>query len=125
MRKPPLKQGSDEAKGMPRKQMDRLRVQAQLDVDGLIESHLKYGDSWRKKGGLGAYFTLSRKIDRYELACARAGYDVFKAIRDTPSSDGKLCGKDSLLDDIGDLRRYLLLLEEYITRPESEAQDED
>ena len=118
------KRGSPDAKAMPKCQEDRLREQAQLDVVGLIASHLKYGDSWRKKGGLGAYFTLARKIDRYERACEMAGFDVFQAVKNTPASDGTLFGKDSLLDDITDLRRYLLLLEEFVTRRESETHDQ-
>lgn len=93
-------------------------------MEGLIAAHLRYGDSWRKKGGLGAYFTIARKLDRYERACGLAGYDVFRAIKETPASDGSLFGKDSLLDDISDLRRYLMLLEEFVTRTQKEQGDE-
>lgn len=110
------KRESSDVRAMPKEQANRLREQAQLDVEGLIASHAKYGDSWRKRGGAGAYFTLSRKIDRYERACEAAGFDVFRAIKETHASDGTMFGKDSLLDDISDLRRYLLLLEEFITR---------
>lgn len=108
--------GCNDGNSMPRVQRDRLSVLAKGDVTALIAAHQKYGDSWRRKGGAGAYFTISRKVDRYERACEAAGYDVFKAIRTTVAGDGTVDGKDGLLDDIRDLRRYLLLVEEYIQR---------
>lgn len=82
----------------------------------LRAAHDKYGDSWRKRGGAGAYFTLARKLDRYERACALAKWDVFEAIRQTLATDGTMDGKDGLLDDVRDLRRYLFLLEEFVMR---------
>jgi hypothetical protein len=60
---------------------------------------------------------LTRKWDRIERAVeALMSQDVFQAIRYNPASDGTIGGKDSLLDDIRDLRRYLYLVEEFVER---------
>lgn len=99
---------------------ERLHRIAMADVEGLLNAQEKYGDSWRCKGGMGAYFTISRKVDRYEHACKAAEWDVFAAIRQNPASDGSMFGKDSLLDDVRDLRRYLLLVEEFATRSQEQ-----
>ena len=97
---------------------ERLEPLAGLDVTELLLAQKKYGDSWRKRGGWEAFANLSRKWDRIELACAKHKYDLFLAIDECRASDGTLGGKDGLLDDLRDLRRYLLLVEEYITRGE-------
>ena len=91
----------------------RLSVIFSKDVELLQAGEDKYGYSWRMKGGPGAYFTISRKIDRYERACAQANYDLFAAVLRNPASDGHLFGKDGLMDDIGDMRRYFALVEDY------------
>jgi hypothetical protein len=50
---------------------------------------------------------LARKFDRIEHQSQKHGWDVFEA--------GEVYkGEAGLLDDIRDLRRYLLLVEEYI-----------
>jgi len=63
-----------------------------------------YGSSWKKRGGVGAYMMLARKIDRIELAAQKSGWDIFKAV----IADNK---QEGLIDDIRDLRRYLILVE--------------
>ena len=50
---------------------------------------------------------LARKWDRIENQVKKLGYDVFETALQDPSADG-------ILDDIGDLRRYLLLVESHI-----------
>lgn len=86
-------------------------------MQALVAAHRKYGDSWRKRGGGEAYHNLTRKWDRIERAVeALVSQDVFKAIRGNPASDGAIGGKDGLLDDIRDLRRYLFLVEEFVER---------
>jgi hypothetical protein len=92
---------------------DRLSSIFSRDIELLQAGEDKYGYSWRAKGGPGAYFTISRKIDRYERSCAQANYDLFSAVLRMPASDGDLFGKDGLMDDIGDLRRYFALVEDY------------
>jgi hypothetical protein len=78
------------------------------DVTALEEAQKSYGDSWRKRGGVGAFMMLARKWDRIENQVGKNNYDVFKTIKDDLSDTG-------ILDDIRDLRRYLLLVEAHIT----------
>ena len=81
---------------------------ANEDVDKLVKAQESYGDSWRSRGGVGAFMMLARKWDRIENQVTKEGYDIFKTINNDPSSTG-------ILDDIRDLRRYLLLVESYVT----------
>ena len=81
---------------------------ANEDVNKLIKAQESYGDSWRSRGGVGAFMMLARKWDRIENQVSKDGYDIFKTINNDPSSSG-------ILDDIRDLRRYLLLVEGYVT----------
>lgn len=76
-----------------------LEALALKDVEVLKEKGKHYGDSWRKRGGVGAFMMLARKWDRIENMAIAKGYDVFDAER------------DGVLEDIADLRRYLLLVE--------------
>ena len=47
---------------------------------------------------------LARKWDRLENQIRKHNYEIFEAIYADPSPEG-------ILDDIGDLRRYLFLVE--------------
>lgn len=102
----------------------RLKTIVASDVTRLLAGKQKYGNSWRKRGGREAYFNCTRKIDRLERACtqAKVDCDLFAAIRANPASDGQIGGKDGLLDDLRELRHYLILTEEFLTR---EVGDED
>jgi hypothetical protein len=80
---------------------------AQEDILSLIESEKSYGDSWKRRGGTGAFMMLARKFDRIEQQAESCNYDVFVA-------GSRFGGEDGLLDDIGDLRRYLFLVEHHI-----------
>jgi hypothetical protein len=85
------------------KHMEVQSITAQ-DAASLERSHASYGDSWKRRGGVGAFMMLARKWDRLENAVTRSGYDVFAAIRGDKRAEG-------ILDDIRDLRRYLVLVE--------------
>ncbi len=61
------------------------------DCTQLREKNASYGGSWCARGGVGAFFTLARKADRY-IEQVRLG-----------STDTE--------DTLGDLRRYLILIE--------------
>ena len=63
-----------------------------------------YGGSWKKRGGIGAYAVYVRKPDRLDLGVKRFNDDVFEALH----SDKR---GETVLDDIRDARRYLLLIE--------------
>ena len=77
------------------------------DVQKLRQAEESYGDSWRGRGGMGAFMKLARKWDRIENQVEKDGYDIFTTIKNDPSDSG-------ILDDIKDLRRYLLLVESHI-----------
>ncbi len=65
----------------------------------------KYGDSWKRRGGTGAFHVGIRMADRLDAIAAQFGYDIFAAMdADVPDQEG-------MLNAIGDLRRYLLLWE--------------
>jgi hypothetical protein len=83
--------------------MSKLNLIAVNDIEVLMEKGKVYGDSWKKRGGVGAFMMLARKWDRIENQMQASGYDIFKC---------NMHEKDGLLDDIQDLRRYLLLVEE-------------
>ena len=68
---------------------------AQEDILSLIESEKSYGDSWKRRGGTGAFMMLARKFDRIEQQAESCNYDVFVA-------GNRFGGEDGLLDDIGD-----------------------
>lgn len=74
----------------------------------LEEKGKTYGDSWRARGGVGAFMMLARKWDRIENQAAAKNYDIFAASFATAEE------VDGLMDDIADLRRYLLLVEEHV-----------
>ena len=85
--------------------LDKLEEVAANDVKVLRQKDKEYGGSWKKRGGVGAFMMLARKWDRIENQCGAAGYDVFASIEST------LKLRDGMLDDLGDLRRYLMLVE--------------
>jgi len=72
----------------------------------LTAKRAQYGDSWQRRGGTGAYHVGIRHMDRIENIASRHGYDLWAALEATADA-----GDESLLNAIGDLRRYLLLWE--------------
>lgn len=116
--------------------MKYLEIVAQSDVEVLREKEKTYGASWKLRGGAGAFMMLARKWDRLEnmlraepiiVNRSRDGksnlilgqYDVFTHIEHKPNGED-----DSVLAQVRDLRRYLLLVEAEmaargITRPET------
>lgn len=81
-------------------------VEAIADEDclGLTRSEESYGDSWKQRGGVGAFMMLARKWDRIEKQVLGHHYDIFAAMDEDRRPEG-------LVDDISDLRRYLFLVE--------------
>ena len=80
---------------------------ASSDVTALEKAQESYGDSWRNRGGVGAFMMLARKWDRIENQVEKDGYNIFTTIKNDLSESG-------ILDDIQDLRRYLLLVESHL-----------
>lgn len=65
----------------------------------------EYGSSWCKRGGPGAFFTITRKIDRLEVQAKNRNYDVFDVTEDPTSTESL---DETLLDAVA---YFLLLLE--------------
>lgn len=89
------------------KKWEEMRDIAQKDLTQLMTAEKSYGDSWRRRGGTGAFMMLARKFDRIEQQSKSVNWDIFEACE-------KYTGEEGLLDDIGDLRRYLLLVEHFV-----------
>lgn len=95
--------------------LDNLAYITQKDTEILKEKEAGYKGSWKKRGGVGAFMMLARKWDRLETFLVDYGFDVFMAI-------DKDVRKETVLEDIRDLRRYLMLVEaEMIDRQSSAA----
>jgi len=105
--------------------LEFLQDIANEDVAGLLKAEKSYGDSWKRRGGVGAFMMLARKWDRLENALrpfndkagqgtarvtgatslqACAAWDIIRAAELDSRSEG-------IIDDIRDLRRYLMLVE--------------
>ena len=95
---------------MASKTIEYVQKIVQEDVEALQKAEQNYGDSWKKRGGVGAYMMLARKWDRIEKQVEELnGYDILKAGTTDTREEG-------IIDDIRDLRRYLLLVEQQIRR---------
>ena len=114
--------------------MDYLEEIARVDVTRLRKKEKLYGGSWKKRGGVGAFMMLARKWDRIENQAKHAlhdadvrppnpeyrdidAYDIFGHIEAQGDRN------DGLLEDVRDLRCYLLLVEaEMRARKEKEPE---
>jgi hypothetical protein len=76
---------------------------AEGDANMLRIKDAEYGGSWQKRGGPGAFFAACRKWDRYEQSVAKHG-----SLENALAADKR---EEGILDDVGDLRRYLVLWE--------------
>lgn len=93
--------------------INRVLGLANEDVEGLHISEQSYGNSWKQRGGVGAFMMLARKWDRIEKQVSEQSYDVFQAV----AYDGR---EEGILDDIRDLRRYLFLVEAEVRTQQGE-----
>lgn len=89
---------------VPATYIDCLTQVVEQDVAEITRKDADYGGSWKKRGGVGAYMMAVRKVDRLEEQLKKVSYDIFAAIEGDTRADG-------VLDDLRDLRRYLLLIE--------------
>lgn len=81
------------------------------DVREVRAKDTSYGASWKKRGGTGAFMMLARKWDRLEeMLSFKDGtqYNIFAAIA---AAEGHQGADGTVLAEIRDLRRYLLLVE--------------
>lgn len=99
---------------MSKHYIDFLEAVMKKDIEQLKLKDNEYGGSWKKRGGVGAYMNVCRKVDRIENQLSKPGtsemgqYDIFSHISNDKRPEG-------ILDDIRDLRRYLLLIEAEMT----------
>lgn len=91
-----------------RAERELLESIAENDLAVLESKRVEYGDSWKQRGGIGAFFAFVRKWDRIEQKARAYKYDVFRACMQNADV---MALDESYLDDIGDLRRFLLLVE--------------
>jgi len=95
--------------------LDQLQAIADGDVANIEEKERAYGSSWKRRGGIGAFMMFARKFDRIEQ---RVSTEI-AATSETPAAQKHnlfqhiLADRrtEPLLDDIRDLRRYLVLVE--------------
>lgn len=99
---------------MKKKFQEMLDI-AEQDVEELMEAEKSYGDSWRKRGGVGAFMMLARKWDRIENQVQGSNFDIFSAIQNDTRPEG-------IIDDIHDLRRYLILVEQHVSSNKEESE---
>lgn len=97
-----------------------LEIVASEDIGHLRMKEKTYKGSWKKSGGRSAWFMIKRKMDRLEnmmqadpfesdLTMLKSEHDIFEKIKhDTSGIDG------TVLAEVRDLRRYLLLVESEI-----------
>ena len=95
---------------------EAMRDIAQKDLEALKRAEEAYGDSWRRRGGVGVFLMLASKFDRIEHQSEKHGWDVFEA-------GEAFKGEAGLLDDIRDLRRYLILVEDFILSDENNKEE--
>lgn len=89
--------------------LDFLPIVAGSDLQFINKKDRQYGASWKKRGGVSAFMMLSRKWDRIEEFMGSSGYDIFKYIA---LESGHQQGTDgTMLAEVRDLRRYLMLVE--------------
>lgn len=92
---------------------EHLKQIIQEDLRVILVKDKEYGRSWLKRGGVGAFIMLARKWDRIEEQVKRTmtsgtetanSWNVFSHIFLDQRPEG-------IIDDIQDLRRYLILVE--------------
>lgn len=100
------------------KYLEELNEIAAEDAAGLKAAQKSYGNSWKSRGGTGAFMMLARKWDRLENRLKKQPvldegkaheakgdrYDIFAHLVADQRGEG-------VIDDIRDLRRYLMLVE--------------
>jgi hypothetical protein len=85
-------------------ELERTKHLFDTDIEGLIKKNADYGESWKKRGGVGAFMNVARKWDRIETQVMLNGGDLY-----APKLWVESRVIDPFVDDVIDLRGYLLL----------------
>lgn len=95
----------------PKIELNEVQYLELTDKAALEKANKDYGDSWRRRGGVGAFMMLARKWDRIETQLKNnpPQWDVLQQLEIDDRPEG-------LIDDIRDLRRYLMLVEAHHLR---------
>lgn len=75
------------------------------DIEFVLQKDKDYGSSWRKRGGVGAFFVIARKADRIHTLADKAEVTFTATLWKSNPGDVR--------DDFKDLRQYLLLVSAY------------
>ena len=84
--------------------LKRWQQIGEADAQHLLAKEASYQGSWKKRGGIGAFMMLARKWDRLENYAEGESYDIFSRNID----------HHALMEELGDLRRYLILVEDHL-----------
>lgn len=94
------------------KHLDYIRAVAEEDLRYVNIKDRQYGGSWKRRGGVGAFMMLARKWDRLENMLSGAyKFDIFEGIQDLGGDTEKQGADGTILAEVRDLRRYLMLVE--------------
>lgn len=88
---------------VPETNFDRMREIFEQGVNLCEMKNREYGASWSRRGGVGAFFTVWRKVDRLEAQLKNADFNFFDLSVDKDSTE-------SLDETIKDLILYLGLV---------------
>jgi hypothetical protein len=115
--------------------LNYLQEIVEHDVENVKAKEETYQGSWKKRGGVGAFMMLARKWDRIENMMETMDfedspegypdtgkpYKTYHCLFDLAKQQ-KFSGEDgSLLAEIRDLRRYLLLVEAEMMAQQTEV----
>ena len=62
---------------------EKMKEIAQNDLEALKRAETSYGDSWKRRGGVGAFMMLARKFDRIEHQAAKHGQIYSRRVKST------------------------------------------
>lgn len=92
-----------DVEGIPHTDFSRMREIANELIDTCVKKDREYSNSWCRRGGVGAFFTVWRKADRMEAQLKKNGYNIFDVTGDPSATE-------SLDETIKDFVAYLLLV---------------
>ena len=88
---------------IPHTDFDALEDYIFSNIELLRKKDSEYGASWCRRGGVGAFFTVWRKVDRLEEQLKRVQFNILDVNQDPASTE-------SLDETMKDLMLYLALV---------------